>query len=1155
MFISFKSSHQRHFQFKSMKKNIHPKQRAFSLQWTKTLIAMKLAIVFTCIGIINASASAYSQTGKLTLHMKNTSIVEALNNIEKLTDYHFIYSLELVSNKKNISIKADKEPLKDVLQKLLIDNGVSYKLLDNNLIVVTPKTDIAPLKGMGHLSDPPVSVSGKVTDDHNVPLTGVTVRIKGTNIGTVTDMNGDFTINAPNENDTLVFTYVGYIDKSVPINGQTNLEVKLSASTTTLNNLVVIGYQSVSKRDLTGAVSVANTEDMNKITSGSVGEALQGMIPGVTVRNGGSPGQNSVVEIRGVGSFGNSSPLYVIDGMLADANTTINTDDIASVQVLKDASAAAIYGSKAANGVIIITTKKGKEGPAKFSFSAKYGVQQIPRVWDMMDANGYLQTVSKEYQNSNVNLPSGVADQLANPTISTDWQDEVYRMGNDQNYNVNVSGGSSTSSYLVSGSYYDNKGVLIDNNFRRTSLRINTQAEKGRFTIGENMMLSNTLGAQPGGGINPFYDAPQMLPIIAVQGDQYKSIPFNPGGWGMGTTDIPTYASNYIAEAALDKIKYNYAKLVGNGFVELKITNWLTYKFNLGAEVSFDYHKEVRDTGIWRYTNQPPATGVTEDRELFTHFLMDHTLNFNKHFGLHDINGVIGFSREQEKRTTTSAGRTNLQTVNGQLFNTINSALGNSTTGGGTPVFWRSHGYLGRINYSYNDKYLITLTGRIDQDSRFGPDYRTGYFPSAAAAWRISRENFFKVDWINDLKIRASYGKLGFSDVLGSWDYLGVLNNNPRAVYGESQSPRVGEYQANITNSNLRWETRIQKDIGFDASLLDNRLGVTVDLYNSTSKDVLVNLPLPQYLGSVGTSFANAGSIRNTGLEIGVSYRNDAHDFKWEIAANATTIKNKVLSVGNQGVDAEGNKVNYLQPTNFVRAQVGHSIGEWYVIKTAGIFQSQDEVDNYVDKTGKKIQPDAKPGDIKYVDANGDGVINDNDRQFAGSPWPTLQAGVQFNGTYKNFNINIQLVGIFGNTLYDDVRHAMDSYQLTNFRKDINPWSADNPKGTDPRLAVDIPTDPEVSINNMGQTTRWLENGSYVRLRNIEIGYSFPAEMFGSTGISYIHLYVSGQNLVTLTGYKGLDPDVVGTGIVTRGFDAGNWPSSRVLSVGLDFGF
>ncbi|MGI8951574.1 MAG: SusC/RagA family TonB-linked outer membrane protein [Chitinophagaceae bacterium] len=1000
-----------------------------------------------------------------------------------------------------------------------------------------------------------INVTGIVTNDSGRAIANVSVQESGTNQGTVTRDDGSFSLNVSNPDATLLFSYVGFTNQEVKLNNRSTINVQLHGSATNLNEVVVIGYQSVRRKDLTGATGIVNMTDANKVTAASVGESIQGLVPGVTVRNTGAPGGNATIDIRGVGSFTDANPLYVIDGMLADANTTINTDDVASIQILKDASAAAIYGSRAGNGVIIITTKKGREGPAKISTSAKYGIQQIPKQWNVMDASQYLQTVKQQYANSGIDLPAGVADQLANNTINTNWQDAVYRTGNDEDYNIGISGGARTSNYLISGSYYKNQGVLIGNSFERASLRVNTESKRGPLTIGENMVLSSTYGENPGGGVNVFYESPQMLPIIAVQGDQYKSIQYNPAGWGMGTTDIPTYASNYLAVNALDQQTYHFFKIVGNAYADLKLTSWLSYRFNLGAEVSFDYSKEVRDTGIWRYTNQPPQTGVGEERAQFTNFLMEHTLNFNKIIGKHAINGVVGFSRTQQRRDYTDAGRTLLQSVNGQLFTTIGSALGTPTANGGTDIFWRNHGYLGRINYTYNDKYLLTLTGRVDQDSRFSPNFRTGFFPSGAIAWRLSKESFFNVSWISDLKLRASYGKLGISSVLPSWGYFANLNNYPRAVYGVDQTPVVGQYQANIINPDIHWETRIQKNIGLDASLFNNRVSLTADVYNSRSEDVLVDLPLPVYLGGASAPFVNAATIKNTGVELSATYRNNTHLLKWDVSANITTIKNRVVSVGNQGIDASGNHVDYLEPTNFIRAEVGHSIGEWYVIPVAGIFQSQDEIDNYKNKDGILIQPNAKPGDIKYVDVNGDGTINNSDRQYEGSPWPTLQTGAQFNASYKQFSINIQLVGIFGSKIYDDIRRVLDSYQLTNFRKDINPWSSTNTGGTDPRLAVDVPNDPEISINNMAQTSRWLENGSYVRLRNVEIGYTFPKSILGNINFTNARLYISGQNLFTITKYKGLDPDVQGNGILERGFDAGNWPSSRVFSVGFQCEF
>lgn len=998
-----------------------------------------------------------------------------------------------------------------------------------------------------------LSIKGKITDEAGAPVSGVTVQEKGTSTATVTDAGGRYLLIV-HPGATIQISHVGFLTQSIPAGNRSVLDVTLASSATGLADVVVIGYQTVRRQDLTGATGIVKMDDASKISTGSVAEQLQGLVPGVTVRNGGAPGQGAAIEIRGVGSFGNANPLYVIDGMIADANVTINPDDIAAVQILKDASAAAIYGSRAGNGVILITTKKGKNGEPKVTASAKYGSQYVPKTWDMMSAPQYLQTVKQQYDNSAVALPSDVTAQLNNNTINTNWQKATFHHAAYQDYNAAISGGSAGGNYYLSGGYYSNDGTVVGNGFNRGSMRLNTEVKKGIVTVGENMLLSLSNGNYPGGGVNAFYNSAQMLPTIMVQNDLYKDAnlyPANPGGWGLGSSNNPTYANNYLANVALDKVNYSYAKIVGNAFLDVKLASWLHYKFNVGLETSFDYTKEVRDTGVWRYTNQPPQTFVSEGRSRFVNFLMEHTLNFNKTFGQHAINGVVGFSRADQGRDYTNASKNLLQNVNGELFSTIGSALGAPAASGGLTNKWRNHGWLGRVNYAYADKYLLTLSGRIDQDSRFGPHYRTGYFPSAALGWRISKEDFFNVSWIKDLKLRGSYGKLGFSDVLTAWQYIGYLNIDPRAIYGTAQTPAVGAYQAVITNPDLRWETRIQTNVGADAQLFGNALSVSVDWYRSLSKDVLVLVPLPQYLGSAGSPYVNTGSIRNTGIELALTYKNYQHALKWDVSGNLTTIRNKVLSVGNQGVDANGHAIDYLEPANFVRSQVGHAMASWYVIKTDGIFQNQAEIDAYKNKAGTIIQPKAKPGDIRYVDVNGDGQINDQDRDFAGSPWPTLQTGLQFNASYKHFTFNLQLIGVFGNRIYDDVRRAMDNYQLTNYRKDINPWSAANPGGTDPRLAVDNGNDPTVSVNNMGETDRWLENGSYVRLRNLEIGYALPAAWTGKIKFNTARVFISAQNLLTITGYKGLDPDISNTNLGMRGLDSGFWPSSRIFSAGV----
>lgn len=996
------------------------------------------------------------------------------------------------------------------------------------------------------------TITGTLRSESGAALPRATVTVKGTKNSVVTNANGQFSINAP-VGSILVVTYVGYTPQEITVTDNQPLGIQMQASSQELQS-VVIGYQTVRRKDLTGAIGIVNTENTNKIVASSVGEQLQGMIPGVTVRNTGAPGAAPVVEIRGVASFADANPLYVIDGMIADANSTVNPDDIATIQILKDASAAAIYGSRAANGVIIITTKKGKSGPNQINFSARYGIQQIPKTWNVMDAPQYLQTLKTQYANSGATLPVGVSAQLANNTVNTDWQNAVYRRGNTQDYNLGISGGSPNGNYYLSGGYFKNQGVLIGNNFERANLRINTEMHKGRLTVGENMLISNTNGRNPGAGINAFYEAATSSPIISVQNPAYINSVSNPKGWGFGSNDIPQYSYNYAAVSALNPEHFNFSKILGNGYVDFKLTNWLSYRFNAGVEASFDYNTSERDSGIWRYNADLPATSISNSRSTFTNFLLEHTLNFNKNFGDHSINGVIGYSYQQQKQEVTGASRLNLVTIGGQTYNTISSAQGLPAANGGVPLFFRLQGFLGRLNYNYKDRYLLTVSDRIDQDSRFGASSRTGNFYSVAGSWRISREKFFDVKWINDLKIRGSYGQLGISSALqalsGSWPTVGYINQNQRAVYGVGQTPILGVSQAVISNPNLRWEQRNEANIGFDASILNNRVLITADVYNNIAKGVLVNVPLPFFLGNDNGNYntfitENAASLRNKGVELGVTYKMNNGPFKWDLSVNGTTIQNRVISVGNQG-----GGINYIESASFVRSEIGHPMSSWYVIKTAGIFQTQAEIDNYKDKNGNKIQPNAKPGDIKYVDLNGDGQINNGDRTFAGSPWPTFQGGLQFNGTYKQFSINIQFVAVFGYKIYNDVRRVLDSYSnLNNFRKDLNPWSATNNSAPDPRLG--LITDPGINENNRLESDRWLENGSYVRLRNIELGYLFPKQLLSRIGFTNTHIFVSGQNLFTITKYKGLDPDITGSGVNLRGVDYGNWPSSRIISFGI----
>jgi len=1002
-----------------------------------------------------------------------------------------------------------------------------------------------------------IQVTGTVSAANGETLPGVSVSIKGSGKAVITDANGKFSILVP-ENATLVFKYIGFTAKEVAVNGNPIINVMLDASDTSLDDVVVIGYQTIRRKDLTGATGSVSTANTEKLVSRSLPEALQGQTPGVAVRNGGAPGQEAVVNIRGLATFGNASPLYVIDGMIADPNTTVSPNDIEDVQILKDASAAAIYGSRAGNGVILITTKKGKEGPAKISITSRYSISQIPKTYDMMDAAEYAATNTKAYQASGMAIQPGVANY--NGRVNTDWVDETLRTGSVQDYNASVSGGGNGSKYLISGGYFKDKGVLIAREFERASFRVNTETTKGRFKFGENMAISSSTSKSPfqGGAFagNPWYDMFSSIPLIPVQDNALISTS-NPGGWGYGSNaNINTFARNSVALANLTSVKSNYAKIIGNAFVDFKIIEGLTYRFNAGLETSFDKSKSVRKEGSWYQNQSPELSQLGERRSQFLSYLLEHTLNYNYNIGKHSINGVVGYTEQTTQTDFVSGSANSLAIFNGDYFTTLISTPTSSRTSSGDLYKSILNSYLGRLNYTFSDKYLATFTLRADKDSRFSPQYRTGYFPSGALGWRISNEDFFKVNWVSDLKLRGSYGALGIN-TLSPFQYIGFLNQAPDVVLGPNQVTNAGATQAKLASGDLRWEKKKTTNLGFDASLFKDQLTINFDVFRSVSEDVLLSQPLPRYLGNLqGDPIVNIGSIQNKGVELNVGYRPKLSGaFQWDIAGNVSVIRNKVLSLGNLGIDPEtGQPKDYIQSGN-TRTQVGRSIGEYYVLKTDGIFQNQAEINAH-----KAQSAYAKPGDIRYVNTIDGGTnddIQDKDRVFAGSAFPKFTTGLQFNSRYKDFSLSIQLYGAFGQKLYNDVLRDLDSYGNSNYRRAINPWTPNNTNTSFPRLGYQFAAnDRGINENARGNSDRWIEDGSFLRLRNVELGYTIPAKLLSKLNVSNARLYVSGQNLFTITKYSGLDPDVVGANPnLEPGVDNGNYPSSRIISFGLSVGF
>jgi len=970
------------------------------------------------------------------------------------------------------------------------------------------------------------TITGKVMDQNGNPLPGAIVKLKNTTIGTMTGAEGNYSIQVQEPKGTLVFSMVGYTTQEIDISGRKTIDVKLTEESNALNEIVVVGYGTQLKKDLTGAISVVKASDVQKKQATTVAEALQGQASGIKVRGGGQPGSEAQIQIRGLKNLTSSNPLYVIDGLITSANRDFNPNDIESIQILKDASAAAIYGSRAANGVIIITTKKGKDGPLQIDFSGKTSLQTIPR-YKLAGTEEFSRLNYMAYDNAKVTR------QQLDLSINTDWQDAAFRTGNMQDYTASFSGGGKSSSFLVSAGYFGNKGTVISTGFDRYSLRVNTQGSKGIFSIGESLAITNSKADEMSG--NPIIDVIRLLPTIPVYN------PVNPGGYGYGNeAKARTFGTNPVAIADLEDRSNENQRIRGNIWSELKFLPWLKYRLNLGYESSNDHYAYLRKQGSWTL-NQPLDPAIAnENRAAFSSKLIEHTLAFNKEFGKHSLNAVIGQSYQRDDYAQIWGQKRNLLVnPDGGYFNVLDQ--GNEGLVGGYKTRADIISYFGRAEYNYADKYLLNAVIRRDGNSRFGSSYRWENYPSVSGAWRISKEDFFKATWINDLKIRASYGTLGSANI-GPYDYIAIINTFSNIAMGTDQHTEYGATQVKLANKDLHWETLTQQNYGFDAAFLNHKLSVTAEYFITKTKDVLFGFPIALTTGNDGGNpLVNGITLGNKGFELSAAYKDDDHAFKYSAGANLTLLRNKVLDLGyNRNNTYVGNTVT----------EVGQPIGMWYVLQTDGLFQSMDEVNNYKNSAGKVIQPDAKPGDIRFKDNNGDGQITNSDKVVVGSPWPKYELGLNLSGSYKNFELNMDWFGSFGAKVLNGPRSVMDRFDdNSNYRAGIQPWTPENPNTDVPRAYYGS------TLNSRGDSDRWLENGSFFRLKYVSLSYKVPESAVKKIGFQNARITLSGQNLLTFTKYTGLDPEFSNGSILEKGYDYGAFPNLKMYSLGLQFGF
>ena len=1088
-------------------------------------------LLMVCV-FCSYAGNAHSQNAKVSIRMNNVKLDKILNEIENQTDYLFIYNNQVDINKIT-SVKVKNEAVAQVLDRILSGTGINYELEGTHIILTTEA-----IKDL-HAQQQAKTVTGTVTDVSGEPIIGANIRIKGTTTGTITDIDGNFSIEAEPQS-VIEVSYIGYLTQETVINNQKSIRFLLKEDTKTLDEVVVIGYGVQKKADLTGSVANINTEKLNTQSNANIGQALQGKIAGVDiVSQGGAPGSGTRIMVRGIGTLNNASPLYIVDGMYMNSIDHINPNDIASIDVLKDASSAAIYGSRAANGVIIVTTKEGSntEGKPIIDLSVNLGISTASKFLDMLDAKGWAEVTTIARQA--IGKPAlDMATDLANKP-DNDWQDIMFRPALMQNYNLSVKGGGKYSTYYTGLGYFNQDGIVKGTNYQRYNIQSKNDYKRGIFSAGTNLIISfshdKPLHQELRGGM--IGTILQSVPTLEKYDDTRE------GGYGGTYGDVVNipHPLAIIDDNIMDRYNEN-VKIFANLYAQIELFKGLKYKLNLTPDFSFERYKNYLnkyDFGL--ATNS--ITQLTERQRRRRNILVENLLTFDRTFGEHKISALAGYTYQDSRFRHIQAYGEGLP----QGLEEIDAATTNRSNEGNS---WRSvlTSILGRVFYSYQNKYLFTATIRRDGSSKFGKNNRYGYFPSFSLGWNVAEEKFMEnVHWLDQLKLRGGYGVLGNQEI-DNYQYSSTITtgiNYPDGNGGLLQ----GAFPKNFANPDIKWEETAMTNVGIDFMAFNNRLSLTADYYVKNTKDILLTVPIPISSGGANDPIRNAGKIRNNGFEFNLGWMDQPNpDISYGINLIGSFNKNKVIAMGSESGSIKGGSTNQNITTSETKA--GYPIGGYWLISTAGYFNSQEEVDTYA-KDGKKIQPTAEPGDIKFVDANNDGVINDDDRVFQGSPFPDFTFALNGNMRYKNFDLSIGLQGVLGNKIYNATRQTLeDVTKGSNFLAScLDYWTPENKNASHPRLTWDDP-----NRNTRAESDRYLENGSYLRLRSVQLGYTFPQTWFKGA-IQHARVYINAENLFTITSYSGYSPDVNADNANYRGFDNFIYPTNRTFMLGLNVTF
>jgi len=1123
---------------------------------TKTLLVMKFTAIILLSTCLVANARGYSQ---ITLNEKNASLQKVFKQIQKQSGYYFLYSYELLQQSGKVNIDVHGVSLEQALDECFKNKPLTYVIVEKT-IVVKPKEPASNVsnaeKTVSIKMVPPLIVKGRVADEKGKPLAGVSIQLKGTLIGTSTDANGEFQMNVPeNSSLLLVFSFVGMQSQEINVRGKSEVNILLQTKELPQQEVVIVGYTSQRKVSISGAATAVDMKDLSKTRIADVAQALQGQVAGVFVAaNTGAPGDGIKIRIRGEGTLGNNDVLYVVDGVPTRDISFLNQSDIKSMTVLKDAAATAVYGSRAASGVVVITTIGGTKGKTNIAVDYNSGFYTATHMPKMLDATQYLTAKDIAWHNTTGNAAGDISPyaQLKSRTdlANTNWQKELFTTGISKNLQVSANGGSDNIQYLLSAGYFGEDGIVVENHdkYQRINFRANINANlTDRLRVGTNLQISNAVQDK----LSSSGDAPGIIrhamlrpPVLSVyknatdptykSNDPYTDLPFyadnlaaNGGHWN-GAQNKLEFTSNPIAIVHFTDNTLTTFQTFGNVFGEYSFLKdkSLKFKSNLGVDISFAHNKNFAQNfgdddggggsayaGMGR-NNRPNS--LNDYRGETKTFTFSNTLNYQKTInGKHSINALLGTETINSRQDVLSGTRINFDNST-DPFRYLDYGSTTSIWNGGTqPNNWNLVSFFGSATYGYENKYFLTATAREDGSSRFGPSHKWGFFPSVSGAWIVSQEKFMEqVAWISNLKIRASWGVSGNQEIPND-AYQTVVTQ----VGGVVNKIRYG-------NPDVKWESTKQTDIGIDISVLKNKLTVNADYFNKNTNDILLAVPLPAVsVGVIQSTYINSGAINNKGFELGVRYQDFDHAFKYSVNANMATLKNNVTNLYTF-------VPNIIDNTNHTKTQAGQPINAYYGYAFDGIYQNAGEIT----KTLFTNTNGTKPGDIKFKDINGDGQIDDNDRTFIGNPIPRLTYGFSFSSEYKNFDFSFLFQGVKGVDRYNDLKQILnyDTRPFNSTTAVLNSWSGEGSTNTTPRLTFNDNGGSKVS-------GVFVENASYLRLKNIELGYTLHV---AKASIKSLRFYISGQNLITATKYTGLDPES------TSLKDQGTYPQMKAFIVG-----